>query len=174
MTIFKPEGAGSWRNSDGLIVYFGPLEGTAGNGGEYKTFGPARTQEFIIDMNTLTTSAQYIDQHWELPKGALIESVELNTLVVCTSSGSGTFSVGLKGSDQVTNVADTSLLNAETFAVVSPLGTKVTYTAPVAGTDGTSIGTNLAVNGLITAKVSAVYQTGRVSLRVNYSFLPVT
>lgn len=173
MATLTPLGAGSWRNSDGLIIYFGPKEGTSGLGGEYKAYGPDRTQEVLIDMATLTTSAQYLDQHFELPKGAFIESVELETLVAATSSGTGTFSLGLKQSDQSTNISDTALINAATVASFTAAGTKIIYTVGVTGV-GANVGTALSVNGLFTAKVSAVYQTGRVAIRVNYNFLPLT
>ncbi len=172
MATFKPKVV-SWRNADGLNIYFGPTEGVAGNGGEYKAYGPDRVQEVLIDMAQLTTSAQYLDQFWELPKGAYVESVELETLVAATSSGSGTFSLGLKQSDQTTNISDTALINAATTASITAAGTKVIYTTGVTGA-GSSIGTALAANGLFTAKVSAVYQAGRVAIRVNYNFLPLT
>ncbi len=173
MTTFTPLGVGSWRNSDGLIVYFGTKEGVSGNGGEYSTLGPLRYQEVIIDMTTLTTSAQYLDQHFELPKNAFVEVVEIETLVAATSSGSGTLSVGLKQSDQSTNISDTALVAATTTASITAVGTKLTLTAGSTGA-GVSIGTAIAANGLFTAKVSAVYQAGRILVRVGYSFLPLT
>jgi len=173
MATFKPLGAGQWRNADGLIVYFGTPEGVAGNGGEYRTLGNNRTQEILIDMAQLTTSAQYLDQHIGIPKGAYIEQVELETLVAATSSGSGTFSLGLKQSDQSTNISDTALINAATTASITAVGARIIYTAGVAGA-GANIGTALSVNGLFTAKVSAAYQAGRVAVRVHYNFLPLT
>lgn len=173
MTVFTPQGAGSWRNSDGLIVYFGPKEGTSGQGGEYVTEGARRNIEVIVDMTTLTTTAQYLDQHFEVPKGAFIEYVETETLVAATSSGSGTFSVGLKQSDQSTNISDTALVNASTTSAITAAGTRQILNIGVTGV-GASVGTALAANGLITSKVSAVYQAGRVLVRVYYSFLPLT
>ena len=172
-TNFKAEGAGSWRNSDGLIVYFGPTEGTSGNGGEYVTTGPNRTIEAIIDLANLTTTAQYWDQHFEIPKNAFVESVVVEVLVVAASSGSGTFSVGLKQSDQSTNISDTALVSALDLHATA-VGTQFILTAGSTGA-GSSIGTAIAANGLITSKVgTAVYQTGRVAVRVYYNFLPLT
>lgn len=162
----------SWRNSDGLDVWFGPSEGTAGDGGEYRTVGPNRMQEVIIDLAQLTTTAQYLDQHFELPKGAFIEKVEVEVLVVAASSGSGTFSLGLKQSDQSTNISDTALVSALDLHATA-VGTQFSLTAGSTGA-GSSIGTALAANGLYTSKVgTAVYQTGRVAVRVSYSFLPL-
>lgn len=172
MTI-KFEGAGSWRNSDGLIVYFGATEGVSGNGGEYRTNAANRQIEALIDLAQLTTTAQYLDQHFEVPKGAFIESVEVEVLVVAASSGSGTVSIGLKQSDQSTNISDSALVSALDLHATA-VGTKFTLTAGSTGA-GSSIGTAIAANGLITAKeTTAVYQTGRIALRVNYNFLPLT
>jgi hypothetical protein len=171
MTI-KFEGAGSWRNSDGLIVYFGTNEGVSGNGGEYKTNGSTRQIEALIDLAQLTTTAQYLDQHFEVPKGAFIESVEVEVLVVAASSGSGTVSIGLKQSDQSTNISDSALVSVLDLHATA-VGTRFVLTAGVTGA-GASIGTAIAANGLITAKeTTAVYQTGRIAVRVNYSFLPL-
>lgn len=169
----KFEGAGSWRNSDGLIVYFGTTEGVSGNGGEYTTNGANRQVEALIDLAQLTTTAQYLDQHFEIPKGAFIESVEVEVLVVAASSGSGTVSIGLKQSDQTTNISDAALVSVLDLSAAA-VGKKFTLTAGVTGA-GSSIGTAIAANGLITAKeTTAVYQTGRIAVRVSYNFLPLT
>jgi hypothetical protein len=172
MATFKPLGAGSWRNSDGLIVYFGPTEGTAGNGGEYRTTGANRQLEAVLDLAQLTSTAAYLDQHFELPKNAYVESVEVEVVVVAASSGSGTVSVGLKQSDQSTNISDTALVSALDLHATA-VGTKFTLTAGSTGA-GSSIGTAIAANGLLTVKYgTAAYQTGRVLIRVNYNFLPL-
>jgi len=172
MATYGPLGAGSWRNSDGLIIYLGTKEGTSGVGGEYRTTGPNRQIETLIDLSTLTSSAAYYDQHFELPKSAFVESVEIEVLVVAASSGSGTVSIGLKQSDQSTNISDTALVSALDLHATA-VGTKFTITAGSTGA-GSSIGTALSVNGLLTAKYgSAVYQTGRIAVRVNYNFLPL-
>lgn len=162
----------SWTNSDGLLVYFGTAEGKSGNGGEYRTHGAARQIETLIDLASLTSTATYWDEHFELPKGAFIESVEVEVLVVAASSGSGTVSIGLKQSDQSTNISDTALVSALDLHATA-VGTRFVLTAGVTGA-GSSIGTAIAANGLITAKeATAVYQTGRIAVRVSYSFLPL-
>lgn len=181
MASFKAEGAGSWRNADGLIVYFGPKEGQAGNGGEYKTYGPTRQIESIFDLTGLTSTAQYWDQHFEIPKGAFVESVEVEVLVAATSGGSATLNIGLAGSDQSTNLSDTALVSALALTSINTAGQKVTLVAGSTGA-GSSIGTALpgststAINeGLVTAKWgTAAFTAGRIAVRVNYSFLPLT
>lgn len=160
----------SWRNSDGLDVWFGASEGKSGAGGEQKTLGDQRVLTQIVNLADLTSTSQYIDQHLELPKGAFIEKVELFVLVAATSSGGGTFSVGLKGSDQATNVSDTALVSAATVAAMG-LGALVTI---IVGSSfvGSSVGTALTVNGLLTAKeATAVFQTGKVEVRIFYNFV---
>lgn len=163
----------SWINSDGLTVYFGTAEGKSGDGGEYRSLGANREQEVLIDLAQLTTTAQYLDQHFELPKGAFIEKVVVEVLVVAASSGSGTVSIGLKQSDQSTNISDTALVSALDLHATA-VGTQFTITAGSTGA-GANVGTALSVNGLYTAKVgTAVYQTGRIAVRVSYNFLPLT
>jgi len=160
----------SERNADGLNVYLGVNEGKPGAGGEYRSVGPNRQQEFILNLADLTTSAQYIDQHWELPKGAFIEAVEVEVLVVAASSGSGTLNIGLKQSDQTTNISDTALVAAATTAALAQ-GVRLTI---VGGSTyvGANVGTALSVNGLVTAKAgTAVFQSGKVAVRIFYNFI---
>jgi hypothetical protein len=173
MATFKPLSAGSWRNADGLIVYFGPTEGTPGNGGEYRSLGPNRVQESIVDLTQLTSSAVYLDQHFEIPKNAFIEQVVVEVLVAATSGGSATLNVGLKGSDQSTNVSDTALVNAAALATINAAGDKLTLVTGATGA-GSSIGTALAANGLVTVKYgTAAFTAGRILIRVEYNFLPL-
>lgn len=160
----------SWRNSDGLDVWFGTAEGKSGVSGEQRTLGDNRVLTQIINLADLTTSAQYLDQHVELPKGAFIEQVDIIVLTVAASSGSGTLNVGLKQSDQSTNISDTALVAAATTAALAA-GAKITI---IVGSSyvGANIGTALSVNGLLTAKAgTAVFQSGKVELRVYYNFV---
>lgn len=166
MTLIKP----SWSNQDGLQVYFGTTEGTAGLGGEYKNIGPTRIQEFTLLLTDLTTNAQYLDQHFELPKGALLEQVEVETLVAATSGGAATLNIGLKQSDQVTNISDTAVVNALALASFSTVGTKLVLNVGSTGA-GSSIGVALTVNGLLTAKWgTAAFTAGKVIVRLVYNF----
>lgn len=158
-----------YRNADGLNIFYGVSEGASGNGGEYRTNAANRQQQVVINLADLTTTAQYLDTHWELPKGAWIESVEVEVLVVAASSGTGTFNVGLSGSDLATNLSDTALVNAATAASLTA-GTKLTLTTGSTAV-GSSVGTALALNELVTAKAgTAVFQSGKVVVRINYNF----
>lgn len=160
----------SWRNADGLDVWFGTAEGVSGNGGEFPTLGDNRVLQQVLNLADMTTSAQYIDQHNEVPKGAWIEAVEVEVLIVAASSGTGTLNVGLKQSDQSTNISDTALVNAATAASLTA-GTKLTLTTGSTAV-GSSVGTALTANGLITVKAgTAVFQSGKVIIRVFYNFV---
>lgn len=160
----------SWRNTDGLGVWLGASEGKSGAGGEQRTLGDQRVLTQVLNLADLTNTSQYIDQHIELPKNAFIEKVEIFTLVVAGSSGSGTLNIGLKGSDQVTNVSDTALASAVTTATMAAGA----LTTIIVGSSfvGSSVGTALTVNGLLTAKwATAVFQSGKVEIRVFYNFV---
>lgn len=160
----------SWRNADGLNVWFGPAEGTSGLGGEQCTVGDNRVQELVITLTDLTTSAQYLDEHFELPKGAFIEQVELVVLTAATSGGSATLNVGLSQSDDSTTISDTAIVNALAVASLTA-GSKFSLVKGTTGA-GTSIGTVLSVNGLFTAKAgTAVFTAGKVAVRVFYNFV---
>lgn len=159
----------SWRNNDGLEIYFGPREGTSGTSGDVKTYGDNRCLTQIINLADLTTTAQYLDQHAELPKGAFIEQVEIVVLTAAASSGTGTLNVGLKQSDQSTNISDTALVAAATAASLAA-GAKLTIVVGSTAV-GANVGTALSVNGLLTAKAgTAVFQSGKVEIRVFYNF----
>lgn len=162
----------SWRNSDGLNVFFGPTEGTSGTSGSVKTYGDNAVLTQIINLADLTTTAQYLDQHAELPKGALIEKVEIAVLTVAASSGTGTLNVGLSQSDQTTNISDTALVAAATTAALAA-GALITINVGTPNTFlGANVGTVLSVNGLLTAKAgTAVFQSGKVEVRIYYNFV---
>lgn len=161
----------SWVNADGLGVYFGPREGVAGNGGEYKSYGPNRELAVVINLTDLTSTAQYLDQNFELPKGAFIEQVTIETLVAATSGGSATLNVGLKSSDQSTTLSDTAIVNAAALSTFTAVGTKLTLTAGSTAV-GSSVGTKLAINELITAKWgTAAFTAGKIEVRILYNFV---
>lgn len=159
-----------YRNADGQNIFYGVSEGTSGTTGQVKTYGDNSTLTQIINLADLTTTAQYLDVHTEIPKGAFIEAVEIVVLTVAASSGSGTLDVGLSGTDLATNLSDTALVSACTTAALAA-GAKITIIVG-ASYVGSSVGTALALNELITAKAAtAVFQSGKVEVRVFYNFV---
>lgn len=160
----------SWRNADGLDVWFGTAEGQSGLGGEQVTLGDNRVQEFVLTLTDLTSSAQYLDEHFELPKGAFIEQVELVVLTAATGSSS-TLSIGLSESDDSTNISDTALVSALALSSINTAGDKVTLNVGSTSV-GSSVGTALSVNGLVTAKYgTAAFTAGKIAVRVYYNFV---
>ena len=161
----------NWRNADGLNVWFGPAEGRSGNGGEQRTNGDTRVLQQVINLTDLGTTAAFIDTHNGVPKGAFVESVEIETLVAATSGGSATLSIGLKQSDESTNISDAALVSAAALATFAAAGTKLTLTTGVTGA-GDKIGTAIVANGLITAKyATAAFTAGKIIVRTYYNFV---
>jgi hypothetical protein len=161
----------SWRNSDGLNVWFGPSEGTSQKGGEVRTNGDARVIEQVITLTDLTSSAQYIDTHITIPTGALIEYVEVVTLTAATSGGSATLNIGLKGTDESTNVSDTALVSAAALTTIDAAGEKTTLVVGSTGA-GSSIGATTSSKNHITAKYgTAAFTAGKVLVRVGLNFM---
>lgn len=161
----------SWRNSDGLNVWFGTSEGVAQSAGEVRTNGDSRVIEQIITLTDLTTTAQYIDTHVTIPTGARIEQVEVLALTAATSGGSATLSIGLKGTDESTNVSDAALVSALALTSIDGTGEKTTLTLGSTGA-GTSIGAVTSTKNHITAKyTTAAFTAGKVIIRVSISFI---
>lgn len=161
----------SWRNADGLNVWFGTAEGQAQNSGEVRSPGDLRIVEAVITLTDLTSSAAFIDTHVTIPTGARIEQVEIVTLTAATSGGSATLNIGLKGTDESTNVSDTALVNAAALTTHDTAGEKTTLTVGSTGA-GTSIGAVTSSKNYITAKYgTAAYTAGKVLVRVYLNFM---
>lgn len=159
-----------YRNADGQNIFYGVAEGTSGSTGQVKTYGDNSTLTQIINLADLTTTAKYLDVHAEIPKGAFIEAVEIIVLTVAASSGTGTLNVGLSGTDLATNLSDTALVSAASAASLAA-GAKLTIVVGSTAV-GSSVGTALALNELLTAKAgTAVFQSGKVEVRVFYNFV---
>lgn len=159
----------SWRNSDGLNVWFGPAEGTSGKGGELRTNSNTRLFEQVITLTDLTSSAAYVDTHNTIPLGAFIEKVDIVTLVAATSLGSATLNVGLKGTDESTNLSDTAIVNAAAITTHDALGETTTLTVGSTGA-GSAIGIATVAKNHLTVKYgTAAYTAGKVLIRVSYN-----
>lgn len=160
---------GNWNNNDGLYLKYGTSKAVPATAGDFLGLGSNRIIEFkIADMSTLTTSSVIQEDNLFLPTNCIIEFVEVIADTVCTSSGSGTLSVGLYKDDRTTAISETAILSAFPFASIDAQGEKTIV--PVAGTGaGTKIGTTIGSDrGYLSAKVSAAYQTGAVTIRIHY------
>lgn len=162
MAIIK---ASTWLNSDGLGVRFGLDEAKLGPVAGYRTDGPQRFIEVVIDNATAfnATDDYILDDKVSLPEGALIEEVKVGDVSTAfASSGGGTISVGTIDKDQASNLAATSLLNAATVAEL--------VTGNTAAGDGSLVKTVLTKSVFLTLSVdTAVFQGGRGTIRIYYS-----
>ena len=88
---------GSWLNTDGLLQEYGTQKSNPRQGGDYLNFGTNRVMEVVIDLTSLSTTAQVQDTNLFFPAGynSYVEKVEVEVDVAGTSSGSATLSVGL-------------------------------------------------------------------------------
>ncbi|MDE2102790.1 MAG: hypothetical protein KGL39_36435 [Patescibacteria group bacterium] len=159
----------SWRNADGLDVWFGPAEGRSGLGGEELTYGDNRVLQFVLTLTDLTSSAVAIDEHFELPKGAFIEEVDLVVLTGATGTGA-TLNIGLLKNDDTTNVSDTALVSAVAqTSLTAGAVLKIVSGGTGAGSSiGTTTPTDLAT--VVTAKyATAAFTAGKVLVRVQWN-----
>lgn len=157
----------SWRNADGLNVWFGPKEGTSGLAGETLQYGDNHPLEFVLSLTDLTATAQYLDEHVTLPRGAFIEQVELVVLTGAVGA-TATLNLGLSKDDDATNVSDTALVSALAVTSIATVGTKLVLNVGSTGA-GTSIGsttpTDLAT--VVTGKYgTAAFTAGKVLVRI--------
>lgn len=161
-----------WQNSDGLTVKLGAVEGQAGRSGEYRTLTATRVVEVAINLADVTSTTQTIlDYNAGLDKGALIEKVEVETVVAVTGTNA-TLNLGLVRTD-TTTVYDADGLGtaaALTQTAMAAVGTVLTY---IKGTSnaGALVGTILANNGILVADYdTAAFTAGRINVRITYSF----
>jgi hypothetical protein len=170
-----------WYNADGLYVKFGTEEGAAGEVGNYKN--PADGSQmvaelFIADMRVPGTATvgpgvpssggTVISYNCVIPKNARIEKVELITQTAVTSGGSATLDLGLKKTDNSTELDYNGLLAALPIASFNAAGE--TYTAIIGATYvGALIGTTLSENGYLTINYgTAAFTAGAIRIRIFY------
>jgi len=165
---------GSWLNSDGLYIEFGPDEVTVVDGGEYKAFGALHEVEIEIPLASLSTSTQLIlSDTITIPNGARIEKVVLVVETAATSGGSATLDFGLIDQDRTTELDYNGLVAALALAEMSDQGAVIEFINGADSTpagesgDGALVGTTLSNTGLLCANANtAVFTAGRLKARI--------
>ena len=140
---------GSWLNTDGLMLQFGTQKANPEQGGDYLTYGQNRVAEVLIDLASLTTTAQVQSLTTFFPAGynVFIEKVEVDAEIA--SAGGTSFSVG------------TGYFSGSTYATItsnSEASTTSGYTtnANAASLPGiTTISDTAFVNALINASTNS-------------------
>lgn len=141
-------------------------------GGEYKTFGETRVQEFKITLTGLTSTAGTIvtgTDNIEMPAGFTVESVEVIADTLATSGGAATLNIGLCRKDRTTEIDNDGLVAALALTAIDTTGEKTILVNGSTGA-GALVGTTVGSNpGHFTANYgTAAYTAGVVTVRVKY------
>lgn len=121
----------TWINADGLELKFGTDRAKLDPVGEHKFDGPRRLVEIQLNTTTAPTVAdglKVISEGVVLPRGAVVESVEIFAHVDVTSdnSNSALVDVGIMDLDRSTSDdAPQALVNAATLTEINTGGTNV-------------------------------------------------
>lgn len=164
----------TWLNKDGLNVFFNASIGERTKWGEENIEGTnTRKTSGTIDLASLPTLAstnkQIIADGVFLPKGALIEKIEIITLTE-TAGTNANLDIGLVKEDRTTEYDFNGLLTAgDDFNGGTDLGKLYTYV--VGTTDaGAVVGTVLTERCLITANPeTADFTAGTIEVRIYWS-----
>lgn len=158
----------SWKNNDGLIRKFGTEQATSRVVGEYSADGPYHTAEITVDLTTLTETETILDYNFALPKGALIQELQV---VATTSAATGTaIDVGLiKLVDKSTEYDYNGLLAAYPTASMA-VGVFNRLSSGVGTYEGAVLGVALTESALISASrtTATAFTAGKVKIRINY------
>jgi hypothetical protein len=162
----------AYTDSTGVKRKYGTEKTSPTRAGEYVTVGALREVEARIELADLTEAEVVVSDVQVIPRGALIEEVELVTIVAAATGVA--IDVGLIRLDQTTEIDYNGLIAAEVTADMSVAGEKHVYRQEAtvgAGAGGALIGTTLANPGFITASrtTATAFTAGEVYIRVRYT-----
>lgn len=167
-----------WTNADGLRVTFGAERAEPHNGGAISTMGAQKLIEAeIAALSELADTPEVVGREDGgasygvfIPKGAVIEKVEIFTSVAADSAGdAGVLDLGLIRTDAAGTEIDYDGLAANLPQANMDAGETHTITLGATGA-GALIGTTLAHNGLLVASYdTAQFSAGSIKIRVYYS-----
>lgn len=165
---------GSWLNSDGLYIEYGPDEVTVVDGGELKAFGGLHEVEIDILLTSLAvTTPRILSDTITIPNGARIHKVTLIVETPATSGGSSTLDFGLIDQDRTTELDYNGFVAALALADMSDAGAIIEFmngadsTPAGETTDGALVGTTLSNTGLLVANAgTAVFTGGVIKARI--------
>lgn len=164
---------GTWTNKDGLKIFYGVDEGTAGAAGFYEdAIGNTQVVEVRIPaMTALTDSTQNIlDDFVVIPKNARIEWVDVQATTAVTSGGAAVLDIGLQRLDRSTELDYDGLLADAPITDYNSVGETKRYQFGVSGA-GALVGTVLANPGYLVATYdTAAYTAGAITIRIGFSF----
>ena len=177
----------SWMNSDGLFVKFGREEADTAAGGAYNVDGALKEIEVDIPYTELLSATAAIvgsvgnpgARGVQLPKGALIEEVEIVVTTAFTSSGtigSATLVMGTVEAGDRSTAADVDGLTTSsatgTALGLATAGTKTVLRQGSTGHGADVGGDALTENQILVAANSAhashPFTAGEVKVRIRY------
>ncbi len=162
--------ANTWLNNDGLYRKFGTAQATAKRGGEYEFDGPMHVVEFKLNLADLTETETILDDTVMLPKGALIQFVQV---VPTTVAATGTaIDIGLIKADRTTQYDYDGILAAYPTASMDAVGETNTLSAGVGTYNGAVLGVALTETVYVSgSRTTATAFTGVIRIRLEY-FVP--
>ena len=172
---------GTWLNSDGLYIKYGTSEGvSAMSAGSPMSYGAVQCAEIVIDLDELTESETIQNDVTTIPDNALIQSIEVTTLVAAatgTAIDFGLVHISRDTADAEFTADPDGLLAAFITATMSEVGeytllTAVSGSAIPTGTTtmGTLVGEVTTAPCLFTCSrtTATAFTAGRILVRVNY------
>jgi hypothetical protein len=165
--------AGNWMDSDGLFRQYGTSKAVPTTTGDFLAYGETRNMELTVTLaNTAAGATTILANTTFFPSNVFVESVEMDVEVA--AAGGTSFSIGTMRTDRTTvgtgGTSNTSFINAEVLANITPAGKKIIYTAGVSGA-GSAIGTttSFADNGVyITLTNAGTFTNGVMKIRIKY------
>ena len=157
----------TWTNSDGLVVGFGTHDEdndvSALRGGTEKTI---EVEFDLVDLADTFAAANRKPQEVIIPRGSIIKSAYIQTLVAATGSSS-TLDIGTWGTNDVVDVAD-GLVADVTIAEMTSIGeVHVLDGALISASGQTAVGATSASDVVLAPSYeTAAFTAGRIRLTV--------
>jgi len=163
----------TWTNKDGLVVGFGTH--SEDNDVMAVRGGTEKTVEVEIDLTALSdafAATNVKPQDPRIPRGSIIKSAYIQTLVAAVSGGGGTLDIGTWGVGLTTEVVDDAngLVDAVTVAEMTSIGeVHVCDGALISSSGQTAVGaTSLSDVVIAPSYDTAVFTAGKIRLTVEY------
>ena len=168
----------AWTNADGLRITFGAERAEPHNGGAISTMGAQKLIEATIaDLSELADTPEVVGREDGgasygvfVPKGAVIEKVEIFTSVAADGAGdAGVLDLGFIRTDLAATEIDYDGIAANLPQANMEAGETHVITLGATGA-GALIGTALAHNGLLVASYdTAAFTAGAIKIRIFYT-----
>jgi hypothetical protein len=161
----------TWFNNDGLFIRYGQKEVEAQTTGIFGTAadGGSHVIETKINLASLTSTHAIIDEGTYIPKGFILERVEVVTEVAATSGGSATLTIGTRrNSDRTTDVDAAGVVSALALASMDAIGETIVLRQGVTSA-GTRVGNVISadhVTKLVARANTADFTAGKITVRL--------